>query len=215
MRMLPLVTIALFLASAAACPPPHGPGEGEGEGSVGEGEGEGGEGEGEGGEGEGEGGSPGCHNAGECTAGASCASPDDPQQCGAQPVPIDSACASNADCGTDVCDYQQDACGQSHLACVAPCTGDLDCAAGETCNSGRCEKQACQDGFICPSWTVCGTVRPDPLNDDSKHGCIAVPCATDQDCPVPTGGFVVAIAQGFCVNAICSSGPGTCAFPVP
>ena len=68
---------------------------------------------------------------------------------------------------------------------------------------------------MCPSFTVCGTTRPDPLTDDSRHGCIAIPCAVDQDCPLPTGGFIVAPAQGFCVNGACASAIGTCAFPVP
>jgi Cys-rich repeat protein len=163
----------------------------------------------------------GCHSDAECAAGTSCISPDNPQCGGAPPPPPPpNVCTVNTDCGTgQVCDFVAGFCGSGQDQCVAACATDADCVAGkETCNTadgGRCEAISCTNGFTCPTWTACGGVAPDPLSDDSKHGCIPISCTIDTDCPPPVGAFVAIAPSGHCIDGVCASGPGQCEAPVP
>jgi hypothetical protein len=141
-----------------------------------------------------------CHTDADCS-GQLCASPDAPPSCG---IPPRMGCASSNDClAGEVCHSVEDPCSAWGFGseCNPPCGA---CGAGLRCNSeGACEPVPCDQGFTCAPYEVCTLPADAGPVYDHGHGCVAVTCQEDADCPASTS----------CVNGACQSGPGHCASP--
>jgi hypothetical protein len=83
-------------------------------------------------------------------------------------------CTSDAACGADkICvaaPLQPCQCMGPDMHCAPKCTAE-SCLADQVCGAdGRCAPQSCQQGYSCPSGTVCDPARA------TGHGCAAPRC---------------------------------------
>jgi hypothetical protein len=146
-----------------------------------------------------------CRATAECADGLECAGPNDPQVCGIAPQ---EDCFDDSTCsGGDRCHAVVDECSPDGIgsACRPACTGTA-CDSGFTCIDGACLAISCADGFACEPQEICDASRitPETPTFDRHHGCFALTCTTDDQCP----------ADLFCVKGTCHDGPGTCTKPI-
>jgi hypothetical protein len=108
------------------------------------------------------------------------------------------SCDTDAECKTRsptlICEPVQCACAPlvTH-ECVAGCTTNAVCAAGEACDlaSGRCGPAACATAVDCPVDFFCGA-----------SGCERLGCTFDDEC------------SAFCVRGQCYDTAGECRGPI-
>lgn len=142
-----------------------------------------------------------CRSQTDCAAAGQssylCTPPGTPLPSGACPL---GDCDVDADCRTtgqpDIC--QPTSCtpvgGPSRTGiCVAGCTADAGCAAGESCDlaTNRCHARACATATDCPTDFGC-----------EAGACARHTCASDGDC------------AGYCVLGHCYQAAGECRGPV-
>jgi len=120
---------------------------------------------------------------------------------GCEPVACDSGytCPSGTRCNLG--SARSDIFGCELIPCDAgyTCPAETRCKVGSSRADQRgCEYTPCSDGFACSENTRCTVTAPAA----SDHGCRAMTCKSDVDCDC-----------GYCVNGVCSIGPGTCQYP--
>jgi len=123
---------------------------------------------------------PACESDLDCSDGLKCFYENTPTGCSLGCVGPSDECGPSAPCGDGLLCVGTPAaqlsgtcaCGGGTY-CVAPCAGDDDCGAGNSCGSdGRCQPIPCDDGFACSTGRKCD---PGAAEGDS-HGCRVVRC---------------------------------------
>lgn len=143
-----------------------------------------------------------CSDHSDCAGSLYCAGPDDPNVCG---IPGMEFCVDHQDCDPSMrCFAVPDVCSPDGIGseCRIPCQTD-GCLPGFYCDANQaCAAIACDEGFACQPYQTCDPSIPhgDGPVYDRTHGCVAVTCQNDADCPAATA----------CVNGTCHSGQGTC-----
>ncbi len=110
-------------------------------------------------------------------------------------IPGTSTCTNDGDCVLDagtttgkvICDVvprTSCACEPAPKKCVSGCRSDTDCAAGEGCNSLRCEKTCVPGDGTCATDFSC----------DSSGFCARNSCTSDAQCSV-------ACVKGYCYDS--------------
>jgi hypothetical protein len=171
-----------------------------------------------------------CCTSPDCAGGQGCVSNVCRDLCSAV-VP----CKTGYKCCSGSC-YLGDCCANSDcsggLACIkntcSSCTIDLQCSAGEICDSGKCTK-GCNGSVTCGSGSICCTASSGGQCKPGSAGCkgtcftgnCCIPsecgggqycsnntcrtmCTTTADC----GGGVKCCMGGFCYDFLCANGSG-------
>jgi hypothetical protein len=95
----------------------------------------------------------------------------------------------------------------------ARCALDQPCGAvprvsghrGGVPGDNGCVPRLCTEGYTCPAHRACGSHGGD------KHGCVGLPCWTDDDCPCGPCVAATATREGICAGrlGICADANGS------
>ena len=153
----------------------------------------------------------------ECPPGERCEGGTCVAGCDGVSCPIGQTCIAGRcvdGCATIMCDPECEACDSG--MCVARCTSDASCGAGQTCNAdGVCRASACGTG--CPAGQVCGpsgcvdgcTGVSCPAGEICEMGmCVTAPVVTpDAGMPMPMDDSGLGPVDAFVVDFLVDAGP--------